>query len=48
MEVTYERKHNESFMVVLGELDTKSYEYKMIRDNVLAAVKRKESRQGAW
>ena len=38
MEVTYERKHNESFMVVLGELDTKSYEYKMIRDNDIKSL----------
>ena len=38
MEITYERKHNESYMVLEGELNTASYEYKMIRDNEIHSL----------
>ena len=38
MEITYERKHNESYMVIEGELNSASYEYKMIRDNEIHSI----------
>ncbi|SFH75938.1 Forkhead associated (FHA) domain, binds pSer, pThr, pTyr [Pseudobutyrivibrio sp. OR37] len=38
MEITYERKHNESYMVLEGELNAASYEYRMIMDNNISAI----------
>jgi len=33
MEISYQRKHNDSFMILEGQLDKNSYEVRMIQDN---------------
>ena len=38
MEITYERKHNESYMLLEGEASTKSYEMRMINENNIMAL----------
>ena len=36
--IEYERKHNESYMIIDANLDSKSYETKMIKSNDIRAL----------
>ena len=38
MEITYERKHSDSYMIIDGTMDKDSYEYKMIKANNISCL----------
>lgn len=38
MEISYERKHNDSYMIIDGEVDSSIYEVRMINDNDISAL----------